>query len=70
MAETQYITSVGLAVRPSSLSACASLESCAPAMDLGGHLPWDKGTSCCSGFVMVMLKWYILSEFVVSVFIN
>jgi hypothetical protein len=63
MAETQYITSVGLGVRPSSLSACVSLEFYAPAMGLSGHFPWDRVISCLSG-ILVIIGCIILSVFI------
>ena len=58
MAEIQYITSVGMAsvLLP---SACASLESYAPAMGLSGHLPWDRELCCSSMYYLIIFYlWY------------
>ena len=75
MAETQYITSVRLCVRPSP-SACASLESYAPAIGLSGHLPWDRELCCSSIYYLIyaisiyQLEWYICIAVSKSYFVS
>ena len=40
-------------------SACASLESYAPAMGLGGHLPLGRELCCSSIYYLIMLSVFI-----------
>jgi hypothetical protein len=64
MTETQYITSVGLVVRPSvrptSQRACAFMKSYAPAISLSKHWPWDRVSSYWLG-ILVNISSTLLS---------